>query len=217
MSESPAPKPYRELDLVALQGLAHPLRARILDELAMYGPLTASRIGERLGESSGATSYHLRQLEKHGFVREVVGHGTARERWWERIPGGITTDPRHYPPGSPERLASELVTNEWMRTRETALHEFHAHAEAMLPREWADAAVENTANLALTLDELTELGRELEEVVERCFAAHKATPSPGAQPVQIQISAFPLVRREGLPEALPPPGDSVGGGREDRS
>ncbi|MBN9607116.1 MAG: helix-turn-helix transcriptional regulator [Actinomycetales bacterium] len=197
MSESPDPKSYRELDLVALQGLAHPLRARILDELAMYGPLTASRIGERLGASSGSTSYHLRQLERHGFVREVVGHGTARERWWERVPGGISTDPRRFPPGSPERLASELVSKEWMRTRESALHEFHAHAEAMLPREWADAAMENTANLALSLDELHDLTAELEEVVARFFAAHKASPSPGAQPVQIQLAVFPLVRREG--------------------
>lgn len=210
----PTPRPhYRELDLASLQGLAHPLRVRILDELAMYGPLTASRIGERLGESSGATSYHLRQLERHGFVREVLGRGTARERWWERIPVGIASDPRRHPPGSPERLASQLVEDEWMRNRETAIREFREHAEAMLPREWVEAAIANTINLALTLDELRQLTAQLEAVVESFVAAHKLSPSPGAQPVQIQVSAFPLVRREGLPEA----GDGVGGGREDRS
>jgi len=47
----------------------------------------ATGLAERLGESSGATRYHLRQLEKHGFVREVEGKGTGRER--ERTPGGI--------------------------------------------------------------------------------------------------------------------------------
>lgn len=217
MTEPASPPRYRELDLASLQGLAHPLRVRILDELAMYGPLTASLIGERLGESSGATSYHLRQLERHGFVREVLGRGTARERWWERIPGGIASDPRRHPPGSPERLASQLVEDEWMRSREAAIHEFRAHAEAMLPREWVDAAIANTANVALTLDELRQLTEELQAVVERYVAAHKATPSPGAHPVQIQLSAFPLVRREGLPGALTEAGDGVGGAGEDRS
>ena len=85
----------------ALRALAHPLRIRILDELSAYGPLTATGLGERLGESSGSMSYHLRQLEKHDLVREVQGRGTARERWWERRPGGIATpDARVFEPGS---------------------------------------------------------------------------------------------------------------------
>src|SRR6188474_1094363 len=80
----------RHLDMQRLKALAHPLRVQILDTLSIYGAFTASGLAERLGESSGATSYHLRQLERHGFVREVEGKGTGRERWWERVPGGIT-------------------------------------------------------------------------------------------------------------------------------
>ena len=95
MSQSETPEPVmpgfieRTLDMESLKALAHPLRVRILDVLSTYGQFTASGLAERLSESSGATSYHLRQLEKHGFVREVAGKGTARERWWERVPGGI--------------------------------------------------------------------------------------------------------------------------------
>src|ERR671916_1466944 len=74
----------------ALRGLAHPLRVRIIDLLNTHGPLTASRLAGLVGESSGSTSYHLRQLAKHGFVHEVEGKGTARERWWERPPGGFS-------------------------------------------------------------------------------------------------------------------------------
>jgi DNA-binding transcriptional ArsR family regulator len=87
--DEPAIRGDRDLDLVALRALAHPLRVEILDTLSTYGSFTASGLAERLGESSGATSYHLRQLEKHGFVREVEGKGTSRERWWERTPGAI--------------------------------------------------------------------------------------------------------------------------------
>ena len=84
------PGPTAHLDIESLKALAHPLRVQILDTLSIYGEFTASGLAERLGESSGATSYHLRQLERHGFVREVEGKGTGRERWWERVPGGIT-------------------------------------------------------------------------------------------------------------------------------
>src|SRR3954471_15102943 len=73
----------------ALKALAHPLRVRLLETLSRYGAQTASNLAARLGESSGSTSYHLRQLARHGLVREVEGRGTARERWWERPPGPL--------------------------------------------------------------------------------------------------------------------------------
>src|SRR4051794_28433298 len=66
----------------ALRGLAHPLRARILALLREHGASTATRVAGRLGESSGATSYHLRRLAAYGFVEEVPGRGAGRERWW---------------------------------------------------------------------------------------------------------------------------------------
>ena len=92
---SPAEQPSAMLGAAALRAAsAHPLRVRILDELSAYGPLTATGLATRVNESSGVTSYHLRQLEKHGLVREVTGRGTARERWWERRPGAIETPRR---------------------------------------------------------------------------------------------------------------------------
>ncbi|MEU7461934.1 winged helix-turn-helix domain-containing protein, partial [Streptomyces griseofuscus] len=36
-----------------------------------HGPATASQLAERLGESSGATSYHLRQLADHGVATRL--------------------------------------------------------------------------------------------------------------------------------------------------
>src|SRR5690349_8307900 len=155
------------LDAAALRALAHPLRIRILDELSAYGPLTATGLADRLGESSGATSYHLRQLEKHDLVREVKGRGTARERWWERRPGGIATpDARVFAPGSAERLATQLITNEWERGRQQNYHEFLAEGEGAFGREWIDAATSDTVNLRLTADELRAVARDVEVVVQ---------------------------------------------------
>ena len=60
----------RVLDTGALRALAHPLRVRIYDILSQYGPQTASSLAERLGESTGSTSYHLRALAKHDLIHE---------------------------------------------------------------------------------------------------------------------------------------------------
>ena len=68
-------------DPAALRGLAHPVRLRLVALLRREGPLTASEAGRRLGESSGSTSYHLRQLERFGLVEEA-GERRGRQRPW---------------------------------------------------------------------------------------------------------------------------------------
>ena len=69
----------------ALRALAHPLRGRLLGLLRLDGPSTATQLGYRLGESSGSTSYHLRQLAAYGFVEDMPGEGSGRERWWRAL------------------------------------------------------------------------------------------------------------------------------------
>ena len=77
---SMAAAPRRQLDTRALIALAHPLRVQLRNELRIAGPATASQLARRFGESSGATSYHLRMLARHGFIEPEDGRGTARER-----------------------------------------------------------------------------------------------------------------------------------------
>jgi DNA-binding transcriptional ArsR family regulator len=206
------PKHGKALDIEALKALAHPLRVRILDELSMYGPLTASGLGERLGESSGATSYHLRQLEKHGLVQEDTSRGRGRERWWMRRPGSISIpEARDFPEGSAERLATRLIEDEWNRNREQAFREFTTQGDSVFGEEWLQVAVADTINLRLTPEQLQGLVNEVDEVLWRYIDRYKTTPTPGARPVQMQFNAFPLVRGE---EIAPEPGKTsrnVGG------
>jgi DNA-binding transcriptional ArsR family regulator len=191
----PYPKHGPKLESEALRALAHPLRVQILDELSMFGPLTASGLGQRLGESSGATSYHLRQLEKVGLVVEDTARGTARERWWMRRPGPISIpDPEEFPAGSPGRLASRLVLDEFMRNRDTALREFLDNHDGVIGDEWQDAPVVDTVNLRLTPEQLKALVNDIDAVLWKYIEAYKETPSEGSAPTQIQINAFPLVR-----------------------
>lgn len=187
--------PYREqrvLDSESLKGLSHPLRLQLLESLKSLGPATASQLGERLGESSGATSYHLRILEKYGFVREDATRGSARERWWERSPNSISLNVTDFEPQSAERAVAEMVGREWDRNRALQLEEFSRRGPTELPKEWYDASFINTVHLQLTTEQLLEFGAEVEAVVERWVASH-STPTPGSRPVQSHFNAFPVM------------------------
>lgn len=198
MATDEIPAEPRVVDLDGLKALAHPLRVRLVDTLSTYGPATASGLADRLGESSGATSYHLRQLEKHGFVREVEGRGTARERWWERVPGAMqigSPETRATPAG---RAANRMVSRELLASRESLLHEFIERGQEELPEEWRDLGGISLVNLQLTVDQFREASDELEALQSAFVARWRGQKTPGARPVQLQINVFPVM--DGTPQ-----------------
>lgn len=194
----------REVDLDSLKGLAHPLRVQILDVLSTYGAFTASGLADRLGESSGATSYHLRQLERHGFVREVAGRGKGRERWWERVPGGITLTNRDMNETPAGRAASALVMRQWIENRERLLSDFSEHGYDVFPAEWTDSAGISTYNLRLTVEEFQTLTAQFEAFVEQHVHPLRGRNTPGSRPVQIHVNAFPVLDGEITPTTQDP-------------
>ncbi len=194
----------RDLDLEALKGLAHPLRVRIVDTLSTYGPSTASGLAQRLGESSGATSYHLRQLERHRFVREVPGRGTGRERWWERNPGRLNLSIEAVADSPAGRAAATLVATQWQDTRERLVRDFVEHGDA-LPRRWADAGIVSSCTLRLTEGQLRELAEALERLQREFLDPYRGQEVPGSRPVHVQLNAFPVVD-----------GEEIGGPETDR-
>ncbi|MDN5726031.1 MAG: helix-turn-helix domain-containing protein, partial [Propionibacteriales bacterium] len=84
--EKRAPRKARGDEIVIngenLRGLTHPLRMRLLGRLRAGGPATASALAREFDTTSGDVSYHLRQLERFGFITESTGQGNKRERWW---------------------------------------------------------------------------------------------------------------------------------------
>ncbi|WP_395690166.1 helix-turn-helix domain-containing protein [Nocardioides sp.] len=121
----------------ALKALAHPLRLRMLGLLRIDGPATATSLATRLGINTGATSYHLRQLERHGFIVEDTERGNARDRWWRAAHQATTTDTlAPADPGERETLEAYLqsVVVVMTQTLQRSVEEL-----ALLPREWTDA------------------------------------------------------------------------------
>lgn len=191
----------REIDLDSLKGLAHPLRVQILDVLSTYGSFTASGLAERLGESSGATSYHLRQLERHGFVREVEGKGTGRERWWERVPGALNLSDRTLAKTPSGRASSSLVIRQWEQNRSLLLRDYIEHGWDELSAEWTAASRVGTTNLRLTQPQLDEISRAFDEFTAKVIEKYRGRDAPGARPVQIHFNAFPVLDGEETPPA----------------
>jgi hypothetical protein len=77
-------EPFLLNDPDRLKALAHPMRRRMLTHLNIHGAATSTTLGELLGAKTGTTSYHLRQLEKYGFIEEIPERSSGRERWWRR-------------------------------------------------------------------------------------------------------------------------------------
>lgn len=191
--ESLETRPVRTIDLESLKALAHPLRVQIFDVLSTYGEFTASGLAERLGESSGATSYHLRQLEKHGFVREVDGRGVGRERWWERVPESVTLPSDLSADSAAGREASQLVVKEWASSREKKLGEFLEKGEVQLSKEWLEASVVSLTNVFVTSDELNDFTERVMKLATKFAERHRHQRTSGSRPVQIQFNAFPVI------------------------
>ena len=179
----------RHLEAEALKALAHPLRVRLYSELSSFGPATASALGARLGESSGATSYHLRQLEKHGFVREDAERGNGRDRWWERVPGPIEFATATS--GSAAALDAEtLVEMEFSRLEDSRFTDYWLRRD-LLGSEWLGAAQASSANLLLSAVELSELGDEVLAVIDRF---RNRPEGEGRRRVDLVFRGFPVVR-----------------------
>ena len=196
------------VDATRLKALAHPLRIRIFDALSA-GPATASGLGHLLEESSGATSYHLRQLAAHGFVEEVVGKGTARERWWQiphtrqLLSGAELTGPA-------ARESLQVFADEWLRLRFEAAADYRARAAAGLEDEWQGHAEDVTDLAILTPDELSEMTEDLMAVLEAWATRTRgrdAERPEGARVVEVQIRAFP--RREAAGSGAAAPDEEV--------
>lgn len=195
---APSERSVHVSDPRVLRALAHPLRGRLLGLLRTDGPSTATRLGRQLGESSGSTSYHLRQLEAYGLVGEARREG--RERWWQALHQMTSWE------------ASELVSqpggleaNEQMQRHQIEV--MGRQLQAWLERsrefgaEWAAVAGLSDYVLRLTPEQARRCLDEVYEVLDR-WAADTSEPDPAAVPVAFHTAAFPLPRT--TPPAAPP-------------
>lgn len=191
-NEKPLPDDVRVLDPRSLRGLAHPLRIRLLGALREYGPATASQLADRLGESSGATSYHLRQLAAHGFVVDDPERGKGRERWWKAAQRGTRMGTEELLLGADASLRGAMST---------VLHEYATiHGQELStwlgtwrewPEEWRRAWDISDWSMRLTPELAAELRDKVQELIESYREKEVDKSAEGSAPFRIHLHGFP--------------------------
>jgi DNA-binding transcriptional ArsR family regulator len=175
--------PRREIrDVQTARAMAHPVRLRLLEELAFRGPMTATQLAELVGESPANSSWHLRQLAKYGFVEEAGG-GTGRERPWQVV---VQSNSFRTEGVDPETMAASQATIRlWFDREVEALLAWQSREAS--EGEWANAAHLNQSLGWMTLDELRELGYEMQRLMTQYI--HRindpASRPPGSRPVRL--------------------------------
>ncbi|WP_051145521.1 ArsR/SmtB family transcription factor [Ornithinimicrobium pekingense] len=156
-----------------IRALAHPVRLELLDHLRDVDEATATECAARVGESVASCSFHLRILEKYGYIERAQQRG--REKPWRvRRPGSsLDARPDRAVPGSlhaVQELAALTVTREADRV---ARYLAQASEE---PDEWLQAVTVSTAGFWATAAELRELSQEVHDLVQR-FSGRSADPA----------------------------------------
>jgi DNA-binding transcriptional ArsR family regulator len=181
-------------DPKTIRALAHPIRLQLLEALGLEGPLTATQAAELIGETPTTCSFHLRQLQKYGFVEDTRQRGT-RERPWR-----LTRIGTHIPDwtGEPDLdLAASELTKFFLERCLERVRAWWAERHTYAPA-WRDATGMSESTFFVTPEELTQLMSELEPLLFRYmdrFEDPSLRPA-GALPVQMLVCTY-LLRYQG--------------------
>lgn len=175
-------------DARALRALAHPLRGRLLGHLRTYGPSTATRLGQAFGESSGSTSYHLRQLAAYGFVEELTDEGNGRDRWWRARHRSTHFDTAAFLSDPGGREAVDELLHRQLGQQQRLLANY-AEESQTIDDEWRTAASLNDWGLRLSPASVRELAEELNAVLARWRDTREEPDQPF---VSVLVDLFPV-------------------------
>ncbi|MEE6287100.1 winged helix-turn-helix domain-containing protein [Georgenia sp. MJ173] len=157
-----SPKKYESIsDPERIRAMAHPLRLELLDVLHEVGEATATECAARVGESVASCSFHLRTLEKYGYVERAEPRG--REKPWRVVHRSLRTEPAPDVPGS-LHATTELARMSFGRQAERLAAALdHLPRE---PQEWLDATALITSTVWATAEEAADLARGIKELLD---------------------------------------------------
>ena len=161
----------------ALRAIAHPLRQRILMELAVLGHARAADLARATGEPANAVSFHLRVLAKAGLIVEAPEHARdRRDRVWTNVAKSYAVEP-----GTPAAVRD--VVRPALAWAEETFRRANAAGVAREDRILAISA------LVLTPEQAAAMARDLEAVLERWSdrSLAEARETPDAQRATYQV------------------------------
>jgi DNA-binding transcriptional ArsR family regulator len=164
----------------AIRALAHPARLRVLEALNSGEVLTATQCAEQTGVSPSAMSYHLRALEKWGFV-ERADSSDGRERPWRATAEGWRVEAM---PDQVAATAANAVVGSIFEQVRSDLDAWFRH-ESDQPKQWRDATTVENAHLWLTAEEAAEVDGIFRETLDRFRSRTRADHPDDARYVRV--------------------------------
>lgn len=188
--ETPERPVGMRLDERAVRVLAHPLRSRLLSELRVHGPATATQLAAALSTNTGATSYHLRALEDVGLVADT-GEGAGKRRIWR-----ASTDYHSWSNSAFADDEDAQTALGWLRR--DYVRQFAARAERWLdvetlwPAAWVDRLGLDDALLTVTPDQLAAFHDEIDVLTEKYRRLGEGDPAARRVHVAVQVTPIDL-------------------------
>ncbi len=183
------PDRTRVTDVESLRAIAHPLRARLLGALRTSGPATATELAARFSELSGATSYHLRQLARYGFIVEDEEQASRRERRWRAAAMLTSWDDADFADDPAGREASDTMHELVVRAQARRDRQWRERRGAW-GRDWLGAAGSSDFEVRLTADATRQLAEEVLAVALRL--EQETGHAPNAEVVSVYLQAVPV-------------------------
>jgi|SRR5579875_3453064 len=184
-------RPARTIsDLGTLRALTHPTRIALLETLGVRGAMTATEAAEHVGESPSSCSFHLRQLQRFGFVEEAGG-GKGRARPWRMTELGLLFSTEE---GDTATRVAARALHQLIRDRQRERYHTWLQMRGGYPAEWRDAALDWQGFAWVTSAELTEIGKRLTDAIP---AMYERLDDPSARPadalpVELLLLGYPI-------------------------
>ena len=185
----------RVFSAASMRAVAHPARLASIRYLSSVGPATATELGELVGLTPSAMSYHLRAMERAGLIETAPTRGDGRERLWQsKHTGGweITS----FEDGTTEtRQASAELMDTILTMQEVDVRQWMSHSAEP---GWLDAGFFANTLILATQDELHALGEKIAAMLRAYHPRHRVGSAPAdAIAMRAVFRGFPA---NGLPE-----------------
>ena len=158
----------------SLRVLAHPLRSRLLSQLRIGGPATATQLAAALSTNTGATSYHLRKLESVGLVEDTE-EGAGKRRLWRASTEAHSWYPSDFAGDEDSETALNWLSHDYARHFGEQYDKWLG-VSMTWPADWQDACGSSDSMVLVTSEQLREMRDEIHEVVARYRRVGQGNP-----------------------------------------
>jgi hypothetical protein len=179
-------------DVTAMRALAHPDRLAILFFLLSGETKTATECAAEVDASPSACSYHLRELERFGFVERAEPAGDDRTRPWRASAVAFSVG-NDWTDDSPAASAARQAITQAELSENSRLIQRFLEAADDLPAEWREAVDFHTFELLLGPEELQDLYDQIAELLRPFRSTARRDAPSDAAAVHVVYQAFPRV------------------------